>query len=120
MSHGKAANRLRKEILFSLIEKCGLNFCYRCGKEMSEDNFSIDHKDPWLHSDNPIELFFNLNNITFSHSVCNSSAARQPFKDTILCKHGSRTRYNKHGCRCELCKRAQQKHNALRKERGYR
>ena len=39
---------------------------------------SIEHKIPWLDSDNPKELFFNLEkNIAFSHLSCNISAARQ-------------------------------------------
>lgn len=47
---------------------------------MARDNFSIEHKIPWLDSDDPVDLFFNLENIDFSHLLCNSAAKRIPHK----------------------------------------
>lgn len=79
MSIGKANNRLRKKILFSLIKACGLDNCYRCNKIIDEiSDLSIEHIKPWLHSENPSELYFDLDNIAFSHLSCNSACARKP------------------------------------------
>lgn len=47
---------------------------------MERENFSIEHKTPWLDSENPLELYFSLENIDFSHHVCNIKAARKPHK----------------------------------------
>lgn len=99
MPIGTASNRLRKLIIFSLLKQTGKNFCFQCGAEIeSEKQLSIEHKIPWLDSENPISLFFDLENIAFSHLSCNSSAARP--RET---KHPSFHNYRK-GCRCEGCK----------------
>lgn len=99
MSHGTAVHRLRKMIMFELIQKCGLDNCHQCGKKIDHiDKLSVDHKTPWLHSDNPVFLFFDLDNIAFSHRRCNISAARKPEKG----KHPSHAAY-KRGCRCRVC-----------------
>lgn len=40
---------------------------------MSADDLSIEHKAPWLHRDSA--LFWDLDNIAFSHLACNVNAA---------------------------------------------
>lgn len=47
---------------------------------MTRETFSIEHLVPWLDSNNPIELYFDLDNISFSHLSCNIKAARRPEK----------------------------------------
>ncbi|MBP7540882.1 MAG: hypothetical protein KA802_13235 [Saprospiraceae bacterium] len=42
---------------------------------MTRETFSIEHKVSWLNSNNPVELYFDLNNISFSHLSCNISDA---------------------------------------------
>lgn len=72
MSLGKANGILRKKLLFLLVKKCKLNVCFRCGKKINKiKELSIDHKKDWLYSKNPINLFFDLKNISFSHLLCN-------------------------------------------------
>lgn len=79
MPLGTASAKLRKSILFNLLKDSGKNICYQCGKMIdSEEELSIEHKVPWLDSDNPKELFFSLSNIAFSHLKCNIGAARHP------------------------------------------
>jgi hypothetical protein len=74
MSFGKANAILRKMILFHLIKESNKDICFRCNKKIKNiDELSIEHKVPWLYSDEPKELFFDLNNIAFSHLRCNSS-----------------------------------------------
>ena len=74
MPQGTAQNKLRKRILFSLLARLGENFCYRCGREIpNEETLSIEHKQAWLHKDS--NLFWNLDNIAFSHLTCNIRAA---------------------------------------------
>lgn len=72
---GKALGMLKKSIMFSLVVETKRNICYRCGKEIeSVDDFSIEHMESWKRSDNPIDKFYNLNNIAFSHETCNRKA----------------------------------------------
>lgn len=75
MSIGTANGRLRKTILFDLVKKLKLDNCYRCNLKINNVNeFSIEHKKAWLHVDP--KLFWDLNNIAFSHLNCNSQARR--------------------------------------------
>ncbi len=70
---GTAAGRLRKMVMFELIRRLGENRCYRCGELIeSADELSIDHKKPWLEDHS---LFWDLNNVAFSHFLCNSIAS---------------------------------------------
>ena len=97
---GTVAHTLRKNLLFHFVKQTNNNICFQCNMEIKIiDDLSIEHKIPWLDSENPIELFFNLDNIAFSHLSCNIKAARQ----TRVVKHPSFTAY-KNGCRCNECK----------------
>lgn len=76
MPIGTAQNRLRKLVLFMLLAKYGDNVCYQCGQTiLSADALSIEHKVPWLDKDPA--LFWDLDNIAFSHLSCNIGAARR-------------------------------------------
>jgi len=78
MPFGTANGRLRKKVLFSLVVKYNENICYRCkAKILSIDEFTIEHKQPWLHVS--VDLFWDIDNIAFSHLVCNVSAASKPW-----------------------------------------
>lgn len=112
IDYGTASSRLKKMILWSFIEKLKLTNCYRCNLSMSLETYSVDHKNPWLHVDN--NLFWDLNNISFSHLSCNTKNRRIP-----KIQHG-RTRYKK-GCRCAICKYAHARYRYLwRKRTGKR
>jgi hypothetical protein len=68
--HGTATNKLRKNIMFSLLCRLGENDCYRCKRKIeSVDVLSIEHKLPWEGVS--AELFWDLDNIAFSHIACN-------------------------------------------------
>lgn len=70
MPHGTAAGRLRKNILFSLLVRHKENTCVRCNKEITKvENLSIEHIKPWEGIS--ADLFWDLNNIAFSHVLCN-------------------------------------------------
>ena len=73
MPVGTAQGRLRKLVMFDLIQKLNLDTCYRCGKKIeSVEELSLDHKQSWLDQH---ELFWDLENIAFSHLLCNSLAS---------------------------------------------
>jgi len=76
MSPSTASGRLVKDILFDFVEKSGYT-CYHCGEQMTRETFSIEHKVPWLDSEDPVGLFFALDNIHYSHLSCNARAARR-------------------------------------------
>ena len=70
MAHGTATHRLRKMVLFRQLEKHGENVCVRCGEVIeSIDELSIEHVKPWEGISS--ELFWDLDNVSFSHSRCN-------------------------------------------------
>ena len=101
MPFGTAQNRLRKAIMFQMIQKLGLDICFQCGKKIETiEELSIEHKISWLYSNNPKELFFDLDNIAFSHLKCNSLAADRAKPG--LKKHPSCASYDR-GCRCTAC-----------------
>lgn len=107
MPYGTAMNRLRKELLFSLLQRLGEDVCYRCGKRiLLIRELSIEHKEAWLDV-NP-ELFWDIDNVTFSHLGCNSGASRKLPKQPI--PHGTHTGYSHHGCRCVVCREAHSKY----------
>lgn len=80
MNPGTANYQLTRSILFDLVCQLGKDTCYHCEEKILKDEFSIEHKVPWLDSDNPIDMFFDLDNISFSHLRCNRAAARSAKK----------------------------------------
>ena len=100
---GTAHNRLVKDLLWKFIVQCETTKCFRCGLEMCRETYSVEHKIPWRGTDNARGLFFDLDNVTFSHLKCNMAAARKPTKLTEI-PHGTISGYNHHNCRCDLCK----------------
>jgi hypothetical protein len=81
MPLGTAGGKLRKAIMFDLVRKCGQSACYRCGKEiLTCDELSIEHKNGWQLSDDPAGAYFDLENIGFSHLICNIKAGARPGK----------------------------------------
>jgi hypothetical protein len=97
MNKGTAMHRLKKMIMFEFAKRLGMDKCYRCNlliEDVSE--FSVEHKESWLWKD--VKLFWDINNIAFSHLICNSGAAN--FKKMGSC--GSYSKYLR-GCKCEIC-----------------
>lgn len=111
MNPSTASGRLVKDILFYFIQQNGY-VCFQCNKSMSRKDFSIEHKTPWLHSLDPVGLYFDLSNISFSHLKCNVNSAR-PKKRTVKCP--SYIKYRNRGCRCKGCTESQRK--KVKKER---
>lgn len=101
MNPSTASGRLVKDILFDFVDKSGA-ICHQCGEKMTRDTFSIEHKVPWLDSEDPVSLYFDLDNIAFSHLICNTKASRNPSKGRR--SHGV-AGYNR-GCKCGTCRSA--------------
>ncbi len=82
--YGTASNDLRKMLLFRLLERLGENVCYRCEKDIETlRELSMDHIEPWFGVSN--DLFWDLDNIAWSHLSCNSIAGnkhRKQMRDT--------------------------------------
>jgi hypothetical protein len=115
MNYSTASNRLRRKVMFMLIQRLKLDECFQCKQLIVDvDDFSIEHKKPWLGEDT--RLFWDLGNIAFSHKACNSAAARH-YKRQGRTKYehkiGNREEEDGHypsrawydrGCRCDACK----------------
>ena len=84
MHYSTAQHRLRKRILFMLIQRLKLDSCFQCKNLIVDvDDLSIDHKKPWLDEDT--RLFWDMGNIAFSHIICNSTAARyNPWNKNLI------------------------------------
>jgi hypothetical protein len=83
-----AKSRLNKLIIFHLAQKCGMDICYRCGNKIDTvEEISIDHKESWKLSDDPVKYFYDMGNIAFSHLQCNSEAGIM--SNTLLVKEES-------------------------------
>jgi hypothetical protein len=81
MHQGSAQWKLYKQIMFNQAVRLNENICYQCGERIDNiDEFSIEHKIPWLFSENPKELYFRQGNLAWSHSCCNNKAKRKPSK----------------------------------------
>jgi len=116
MPHGTAQNRLRRNIMFHLIKKLNEHFCYRCGEEMTSDDFSIEHKEAWL--DKNSDLFWDMGNIAFSHKKCNYGNRKDGCfpKSFDEKKHGTHISYS-NGCRCEDCRKGHSEYMRKYRER---
>lgn len=97
MNPSTASGRLVKDILFKFVKEAG-HKCFICSGEMTRETFSVEHKTPWLDSEDPVKLFFDLENIAFSHKSCNIGAARRE-----LAECGTPSAYYR-GCRCQACR----------------
>lgn len=115
MPMGTAWNRLRKMILFKLVKNLKFDYCFQCGAKIeSVKELSIEHKIPWQNAS--IDLFWDTDNIAFSHLSCNSGAAKSHNKGQR--KHPSVQSY-KNGCRCDECKEIQKlRMRKYRKNKG--
>ena len=114
MDAGTAAARLNRKILFSMICELGRDKCHQCGGQMTLEDFSVEHITPWLDSEDPVGLFFDLKNISFSHLYCNCIASRSHNKGKVSTKHGTSQMYNYYKCRCEVCKAYKSEQNKRR------
>ena len=77
--YGTAQNKLRKMVLFHLLKRYKENVCFQCGKPIETvDELSIEHKKPWLNES--VDLYWDMNNIAFSHLHCNCGAAQVVLK----------------------------------------
>ncbi len=119
MNHATASNRLKKNIMFQMMQELGKDNCFQCGEKIEYVvDLSVEHKIPWLDSEDPIGLYFDLDNIAFSHLSCNSAANTGGYRGPKA-THGSAAKYNRHACRCQICrdghaKRKREQRNKLR------
>jgi hypothetical protein len=71
VSIGTARCRLVRLIIFDFIIKTANNKCFKCLSPMTLEDFTIEHKKPWFNQNKASDLYFDLENISFSHAKCN-------------------------------------------------
>ena len=88
MPHGTAAGRLRKMLLFRQLKKHQENICVRCNKEIETvDELSVEHIKPWEGIS--ADLFWDLDNVAFSHMKCNVPHTRRGGEPRrLICPEG--------------------------------
>src|SRR5215210_1702608 len=73
---GTASARLRKLVMFQLVQRLREDICYRCGRRIETvEELSIEHKEPWFNVDP--NLFWDLDNVACSHLSCNVGSRRR-------------------------------------------
>lgn len=78
MNAGTASKKLYRLLLYHYAFKLGKTTCLRCHNLIYEDqDFHLDHFEPWMDSSRAKELFFDLENVFLSHAACNISAGRR-------------------------------------------
>lgn len=121
MPIGTASGKLKKAIMLKLLQKLKEDICYRCNKIIeTPEELSIDHKINWLHVSS--DLFWDLDNIAFSHKKCNKTGRYNPANKLITnngtsycpsCKlfldksefHIESRRHNKCHTYCKKCRK---------------
>lgn len=69
-TYKSAQHILSRMILFDLVQKTNQDNCYGCKEKiLNYKELSIEHMKPWESRDPA--LFWDLDNIAFSHTVCN-------------------------------------------------
>ena len=116
MPFGTACNRLRRMVMFMLLQRHEENVCFKCGKLiLKADDLSLEHKEAWLGRG--ASLFWDLNNIAFSHQKCNLRVGivRREIKDgmlwcssckqylTVTCFHRERRQRTGYALLCRDC-----------------
>lgn len=104
---------LMKILMFNYAKRLGLANCYRCKKELELSDFTIDHIEGWRNKSNAKELFFDVDNIRFSHHSCNSANTSIEKKPK---RHGH-SLYTK-GCRCDICTEGHRKRIAKSRKKN--
>ena len=112
MNPATAAHRLRQNLLFDFVVKSGAK-CFRCGEELTREDFSVEHKSSWVKSETPRESFFDLDNVAYSHLSCNCRAVH----DEAFRGHPSWYQVKEHKCKCDECRNLVATTNAKRKRR---
>jgi hypothetical protein len=73
MPFGTACYKLRKMVMFDILQRHGETVCFKCGQTISNaDELTLEHKEPWQTVG--ASLFWDVRNIAFSHSRCNLRA----------------------------------------------
>ena len=97
MPLGTAQNRLKKRVFFSLVQRLGLDFCFRCKERiLTAEDLSLDHVKDWL--DVSTDLFWDVENTAFSHRTCNSGGRRSPIQRHFT-KEAKRQAQRRHNAR---------------------
>ena len=111
ISISSARNRLMRSIIFALLKELNHHFCYRCEKELTVSDYTMEHIVPWAYKKNSYELYMDLSNVAFSHLGCNSSYARK-YTERALADYKRRkganltsTDLKKKRRRCSSCKK---------------
>lgn len=83
--------------MLEMASRLAMDFCFRCGEQIkSPEDLSVDHKVDWIDSPDPIQTFFDVGNLAFSHRHCNRPRHRSK------CPNG----HEKDGRgRCAACQR---------------
>jgi hypothetical protein len=98
MPFGTAASKLRKSIIMHLAQQLEQDICFKCKRRIETlEEWSIEHKDSWQRADDPVQAFWDLDNIAFSHIGCNKPETGHPAHNRKIAPEGTAwCSYGKH------------------------
>ncbi len=121
LSYPAASYRLIRKLLFSLLVESKRAICLRCKQPIdSVEDMTIDHMIPWRNKADAQELFYDIENIAFSHPRCNSSTLRERCRQGHLFADDN-VLYDANGARrCRTCNREKMRraYHRKKKQRG--
>jgi hypothetical protein len=100
-SFSNANYRLSRDLLFHFAVVKSGHHCHRCGEPLTRETFSIEHIEDWMNHEDPVAMFFDLDNIAYSHIACNTQAAAYKNRKGPVVE-GKRTRANRNRHRTRI------------------
>ncbi len=101
MDFGKANQQLFKMMVWKMATICGMDKCSHCKQPIEKPNdLSLEHKEPWRGIEGrPArpELFWDLDNIAFSHIWCNAGSPTRGKGARMTCGVDKYTNTNNRG-----------------------
>ena len=78
MNIAVAQRKLVRMLLFRELVLTERNICFRCKQEIETlKELSLDHIQPWRSQANPVESFFSVDNVAYSHVSCNKKVPKR-------------------------------------------
>lgn len=85
INHSAAVRQLDRMLIFMLLQELERDTCFVCELKIeTREELSIEHKLPWENQDRAAELFFDLDNIAFSHIRCNRPHTYKRIKKVVV------------------------------------
>ena len=82
-----ASNRMKKNFAFFMMQNLEWDDCVVCGEKiLTPNDMTYEHIVNWLHHEDGVNLFYDVDNIRFAHKKCQYRNQRCSSKITGVIK----------------------------------